>query len=289
LNSNHLFAYIRDITKYENTYSDLESLNKKLKSTWGMFEKMFSVLVHDSNNYLNPAIMLSKLFDVSVNDITTNLQILFDKTASNRQVILNQLNEDVSTLGSFSKALCVSSDHLKNLLSKFLLQINMSGNMKYEKVNLGIIAMNEVDALRPLSMTKNVSIDCRVSPLLYVNTDSMMLSTIIRNLLSNAIKFTPELKSVKITANSQSDKILVCIEDEGVGISESDQKLIFSNHANHIGNETLDEKMRSQKNTGLGLVFVKDLIDMLGETISVQSELSKGTKFTFTLQKWDDY
>ncbi len=108
--------------------------------------------------------------------------------------------------------------------------------------------------------------------------DANRLAQVVTNLLSNAYKYTPAGKVV-IQARQVDDMMMqVDIIDNGVGISEEDQKKLFTRFF-----RTGDTYVRQQSGTGLGLSITKSLIEMHGGKIWVQSELGKGSTFSFSL------
>ncbi|MCQ2529512.1 MAG: ATP-binding protein [Saccharofermentans sp.] len=99
-------------------------------------------------------------------------------------------------------------------------------------------------------------------------------------LLDNAKKYTPAGKAIRIMAeyNEIVDKVLISVSDEGQGIHEYDINHIFDRFFKA-------DRARGKKGTGLGLSIAKELLNYMGEEISVESEYGKGTTFTFTLKR----
>lgn len=112
-----------------------------------------------------------------------------------------------------------------------------------------------------------------------VTYDKNALDHIISNLVSNAIKYSPPSTQVLIYSEILSDRLKIIVEDQGLGMSESDLKDIFTEFktlsARPTGNET---------STGLGLSIVKQLVEQIGGDISVKSEgKNKGSTFEISL------
>jgi len=108
--------------------------------------------------------------------------------------------------------------------------------------------------------------------------DPDAIERIMLNLISNAIKFTKEGGSIYINIYDKGDRIIVSVKDTGVGIPESSLKSIFERFY-QIDN-TLSKNMEG---SGIGLSLVKALVESHGGTISVESELNKGTEFIIEL------
>jgi len=113
-----------------------------------------------------------------------------------------------------------------------------------------------------------------------IRSDPYRLKQIINNFLSNAIKFTPEGKSVfmEVHYNSEDDTLQIDIKDEGIGMTEEEMKNLFKPF--HQANNQISGKFGG---TGLGLVVSKQLADMLGAKISVESKKGVASIFSLTL------
>jgi PAS domain S-box-containing protein len=109
--------------------------------------------------------------------------------------------------------------------------------------------------------------------------DEKLLRSILANLLSNAIKYSPEGGSINILLKLESERVILQISDQGIGISPEDQKQLFEPF--HRG-----KNVRNIAGTGLGLVFVKKCIDLHEGSISLKSVLDVGTMITVTLPRY---
>ena len=114
----------------------------------------------------------------------------------------------------------------------------------------------------------------------YVLADSVRIREILVNILSNAVKFTDDGGTIKFTSGSRladdGQHIIACytISDNGIGMSKEFQSHIFDEFA-----QEQSDARTQYKGTGLGMSITKGYIDMMGGTISLQSEKNKGTEF----------
>lgn len=101
---------------------------------------------------------------------------------------------------------------------------------------------------------------------------------ILRNLISNAIKFSKRGGEILLKVQDENDKIKFCICDKGIGMEAEEVNLIMdkSRHFSKYGTD-------GEKGTGLGLMLIKELLDINNGELSVQSEKNKGSVFSFTL------
>lgn len=140
-------------------------------------------------------------------------------------------------------------------------------------------ALPEVlSTIHPLAMAKNIRIEQKLESKSLVKTDRVRFKQILYNLLSNAVKFTPKDGRINIGCVDYWDFVCVSVTDTGIGIRPEDQKVIFDEFRQVEGAAD-----RVQEGTGLGLAITKRLVEQQGGQISVESELGKGSRFTFTL------
>jgi signal transduction histidine kinase/DNA-binding response OmpR family regulator len=114
--------------------------------------------------------------------------------------------------------------------------------------------------------------------------DDQRLAQVIANLLGNAIKFTPELGSIVLAARLASEENGICtvqvsVTDTGIGITHEQQAKLFQSFEQAESSTT-----RKYGGTGLGLAISKNIVEMMGGKIWIQSEPGKGSTFTFTFQ-----
>jgi two-component system phosphate regulon sensor histidine kinase PhoR len=108
--------------------------------------------------------------------------------------------------------------------------------------------------------------------------DPLHLGNIIRNLLDNAVKYSLEKPVVKVVTANRNGKLLISVSDKGMGISTEDQKRIFEQfYRVHTGN------VHDVKGFGLGLYYVKRMVELHQGRVSVESRKGEGTTFTIEL------
>ncbi len=121
-----------------------------------------------------------------------------------------------------------------------------------------------------------LTMDVLQSPSIKANPDQMV--QLWSNLISNAIKYTPEGGRVNVTLEEKDGWAVGCVEDTGIGIAIKDQEVIFDEFY-----RTTQAKEFSRLGTGLGLTLVKRIVEGHQGSIEVESELGKGSRFTFRL------
>ena len=110
-----------------------------------------------------------------------------------------------------------------------------------------------------------------------IEADERKFKQVLFNLLSNAVKFTPDGGSVVVRAQRVTGEVRVSVTDTGVGIAPEDQAKIFEEFGQTAAGA------RTEEGTGLGLTLAKRFIELHSGRLWVESEVGKGTTFTFTL------
>ncbi len=120
----------------------------------------------------------------------------------------------------------------------------------------------------------------------YIIGDELRLGQILNNLFSNAIKFTSQGQiAIELTANkleNDETELFFMVMDTGIGISEEEKDKLFKSFSQVDGSIT-----RRYGGTGLGLAITKQLVTLMGGTISMDSEKGKGSTFSFTVKVHD--
>jgi len=133
--------------------------------------------------------------------------------------------------------------------------------------------------LKELAFKKNITIESHIAPKVSViNADEKKVKQIMYNLLSNAIKFTPDGGKVDVKADIKDEELRVSVADTGIGIKQEDMDKLFKTF------QQIDsEYTQKYGGTGLGLSLTKKLVELHGGKIWAESELGKGSTFTFTI------
>jgi signal transduction histidine kinase len=152
------------------------------------------------------------------------------------------------------------------------------------------IAQDQVDLFLPEAKRKHISLIADISDNLpLISIDAVRITQVINNFLSNSLKYTNENGTVRLIVKTDSayekDKetgnIVVTISDNGIGIPKEKLATLFSKFGQIITSKTSAGTQKTS--SGLGLYISKGIIEAHGGHIDLQSEVGKGTTFTFTL------
>jgi signal transduction histidine kinase len=148
-----------------------------------------------------------------------------------------------------------------------------------EAVDLRAALLGVLPVVKPRAQDKRIRISTFLpTDLPLVWADPAKLNQILLNLITNGIKYTHENGSVSVEARTQNDFVEIWVNDTGIGIAREDQAKVFQRFTQIDSSAT-----RSQGGTGLGLAIVRELVELHGGAIRLQSKLGKGSSFIFTM------
>lgn len=152
--------------------------------------------------------------------------------------------------------------------------------MEITRVDVNELVQDIASAYSSTLASKGIELvlDCP-RPVPDAMTDPDRIEQVLVILLDNASRYTPKGGTITLSARNTKEKICLCVTDTGCGIPESDLEHIFERFYKV-------DKSHSEGGTGLGLSIAQFIMEKLGETISVESEVGKGTCFTLTLQRY---
>jgi GAF domain-containing protein len=174
-----------------------------------------------------------------------------------------------------------SGRHLLSLINDILdLSKIEAGRMELEPADFDLPSAieNALILVRERAIRRGIRLGSKIDKRLgMISGDERKVKQVLLNLLSNALKFTPEEGQIDVAARLHNDLAEVSVADTGIGIAPTDQDTVFEEFR-QVG--TADKKAEG---TGLGLTLSRKFIELHGGKIWVQSELGRGSTFTFTL------
>lgn len=228
---------------------ELEQLNQ-------VKDKFFSIISHDLRSPMNALLGILNLLDNNqlkpeeFTRLTKELKIQFNYT---KTLISNLLDWALSQMDTLK--LVPEKINLRNMVNE---NFNLLNSMHLKETNLTNLIPEESIAL----------------------ADSNMVNLIFRNLILNGIKFTKNDGHISVSAQDNGNEYTIAIADDGVGISNDIQEILFEKSAGYSTRGTANEK-----GTGLGLILCKEFVEKNGGKIWLTSELGKGSTLFFTIKK----
>jgi two-component system phosphate regulon sensor histidine kinase PhoR len=229
-------------------------------------QKRLSVM---KNDFINN---MTHEFKTPISTIALACEALKDKDVQKSESIYNSyisvIGEENSRLGVMAEQILQTAVIEKGQLS-----------LKKEPVNMHQIIEQSVNSKKIAAEEKGGSIEMQLKATHpQLTGDPTHLTNIIVNLLDNALKYMLNVPEIIVNTINTNDSLLIRIQDNGIGISKSNQKRIFEKlYRVPTGN------LHDFKGFGLGLNYVKAIVELHHGTVSVDSEPGKGSTFTIQL------
>lgn len=247
----------RDIRERRRAEKSIRNYNEELKRSNYAKDKFFSIIAHDLRSPFNALLSYSDILLDEFDDLSKD-----------------ELKEYITHINTVSGNIY---DLLNNLLDWAKIQTDKF-YLSPEIFDLEQTIYKVSTLFKEIAKSKNIDLLLDCEERCYVYADQNMISTVLRNLISNAIKFSHENSKIEIKAKNEIDRVRVTIKDYGIGMLREDITKLFRIDINYTTLGTSQER-----GTGLGLILSKDMIEKNNGEIFVDSDLGKGSTFTFTL------
>lgn len=241
----------------EKALQTVESQSKELENLNTIKDQFFAIISHDLRNSIGAFVGLGSLIKWNV-----------------KKQSLDKLNDLALTVDDEANKL---NGFLNNLLSWSSTQLN---NTPYhpEKTNIQHAIKQVINRHSFRLGTKSLHVTINSDPGHWAFADPNSLDLILRNLLSNAIKFSHENGEIIFSSTRIENQIQICIEDFGMGMDSKTLHSLFT-----LKTIQSQKGTKGEQGSGLGLVLVKEIVTLNLGSISVESNLGKGSKFCLQL------
>ncbi len=231
---------------------------------------------------------LSEIKNDFVNNMTHELKTPISTISLASQMLSDESipiqNKDI---GHISSIINTESNRLGFQVEKVLqMAVFDKGKLKLREK---VLDMHEI--IRSAVNNFSILVEKREGELDYLPTatksrirgDEVHLTNVLSNLLDNAMKYCRQHPVIQVSTRNEKQFLVIRVEDKGIGISKDDQKRIFEKfYRVSTGN------LHNVKGFGLGLSYVKKIIDIHGGNIRMKSELNKGTRFEIYLPLYEE-
>ncbi|WP_299812006.1 PAS domain-containing sensor histidine kinase [uncultured Roseibium sp.] len=181
----------------------------------------------------------------------------------------------------YCKDIYSSGTYLLNVINDILDMSKIeAGRMtiETEAVNASAAAEDASRIVTGAATEKNITVNTDLPADISVQADKRALKQILLNLLANAVKFTPDDGTVTLRARPRGDKLRFEVSDTGIGICERDIERLAQPFV-----QVENQFTKTHQGSGLGLAIARSLVELHGGTLTIQSEVRKGTTVSFTL------
>lgn len=242
-------AIIRDITERKQTERELISNNIQLKKINSELDSFVYQTTHDLRSPLTSLLGLIRITDMEVQPE----QIEFKNKLSMMEKMVRKLDDLIGDILDYSRNSRLEVAHDEIDFEEII-----------KEVNERLLFMKGADAIK-------IKVDIHQD--IKFISDRKRVEIIFGNLISNAIKYqdiAKESRFINISVRTDNKKAIITVEDNGVGIVEENKEKIF---------EIFYRASKISTGSGLGLYIVKEAVEKLKGTLSVESEFKIGTKF----------
>jgi two-component system phosphate regulon sensor histidine kinase PhoR len=287
-----LHDFFEDVKKNKNSPSrslELNAFNKHLKVYTSPIlhpishQNLGFVLIIDDITEMR---RLEKIRSEFVANVSHELRTPLTSIRGFIETLRNGAIDNPQTRDKFLDIIDFESERLTRLIND-ILTLSEIENVKEGYPKEEIELDNEIEdilyIMDKVARNKNITLkkDLNCTDLV-IKTNKDRFHQMMINLIDNGIKYTPEGGFVKVSTREEGDKIIVTVEDNGIGISKENIPRLFERFYRV-------DKSRSRKlgGTGLGLAIVKHIVESMKGEIFVESEVGRGTKFIIKFNKTD--
>jgi PAS domain S-box-containing protein len=256
----------------EELEAKVEQRTRQLQETLEILEKSRDDLENALSKEKELSDLKTRFVSMASHEFRTPLSTILSSASLVAKYVLS---EEQDKRDKHIQRIRSAVSNLTDILNEFLsigrleegkIQVNISAfNLKEQ----ALLVCNEMKTiLKPGQRIRNL----HKGPV-SVQLDLSMLRNILINLLSNALKFSPEDANIEVETEVNEKHILISVQDHGIGISDEDKKHLFERFFR-------GKNATNIQGTGLGLHIVSKYAELMGGTVSVESRLDEGTKFT---------
>jgi PAS domain S-box-containing protein len=288
----HLEELVQDRTaRLEQEVTERKRIEQEIRTLNEELEQRVNERTVELENALEELKKLDEMKDSFLSSVSHELRTPLTSIRSFSEILMQYDRESLETQQEFLQIINTESERLTRLIDDLLdLARIESKEMVYKDTLLSIqqVVEDVVKAQYPLIEQKSLHLTLDISQdLPFVLVDHDRIQQVVTNLLANAVKFSFEGAEICIRAEAfsgersgeTSEWIKVCVSDQGIGIEEEHQEIIFDKFR-QVSEDSSKEK---PKGTGLGLPICKEIVSRYGGNIWVVSQKGEGSNFFFTL------
>ena len=186
----------------------------------------------------------------------------------------------------FVSIIANESQRMSRMINTFLsvTQLERSDKQEVLKIPLRLdeVVRDTIASLQPVAKKKRIRLieqpAHRIPP---VAADKSLITQAVKNLVHNAIKYSPERTTVTVSTALEAETVRVCVEDRGYGIPAESRERVWEKFYRVVR----EGQEKDEESTGLGLSFVREVVEQHGGQVELDSEEGRGSKFSFTLPR----
>jgi signal transduction histidine kinase len=178
------------------------------------------------------------------------------------------------------------SQRMSRMINTFLAVTNLQRKDRQEVLKIPLrldeVVKETIASLQPVARKRRIRlIEQPTQRLPPVAADKSMITQAVRNLVSNAIKYSPERTTVTVSTALEAEAVRLSVEDRGYGIPSEAKDRVWEKFYRVVR----EGEDKDEESTGLGLSFVREVVEQHGGCVQLESEVGRGSKFSFTLPR----
>jgi two-component system phosphate regulon sensor histidine kinase PhoR len=186
----------------------------------------------------------------------------------------------------FVSIIANESQRMSRMINTFLSVTQLQRKDKQEVLKIPLrldeVVRETITSLQPVAKKKRIRLieqpAHRIPP---VAADKSLITQAVKNLLNNAIKYSPERTTVTVSTALEAESVRVCVEDRGFGIPAEAKERVWDKFYRVVR----EGQEKDEESTGLGLSFVREVVEQHGGRVDLDSEEGRGSRFSFTLPR----
>jgi signal transduction histidine kinase len=200
--------------------------------------------------------------------------------------LLTQDDELPEQAKEFVTIIANESQRLSRMINTFLAVTKLQRKDRQDvfkiPLRLDEVVKETIASLQPVARKRRIRlIEQPTQRLPPVAADRGMITQAVKNLVSNAIKYSPERTTVTVSTELEAETVRLCVEDRGFGIPAEAKDRVWEKFYRVVR----EGQEKDEESTGLGLSFVREVVEQHGGTVDLDSEVGRGSKFSFTLPR----
>ena len=255
---------------------------------------------HNSNG--NGASVKPLCFALRVRDVTRMKE--FEKLKSDMiSLMSHELRTPLTSINGFAELLVIDdkipqesreflqiisneSQRMSRMIDTFLTVAQLERGDKQEVTKIALrldeVVTETVNVMQPVAKKKRIRlVEQNSGSIPPVSADKSLITQALTKLIDNAVRYSSERTTVTVSTLLEADTVRVVVEDRGYGIPQDSLDRIWEK----FYRVARDGQEKDEESTGLGLSFVKEVVEQHGGSVAVESEVGRGSKFSFALPR----
>ncbi|MBC8031673.1 MAG: GAF domain-containing protein [Pyrinomonadaceae bacterium] len=263
------------------TYSLRISLVKQTKEAGAAQPLCLALVVKDLTQLKEYEQLKSDMISLMSHELRTPLTSIngFAELLASDDELPEQTREFVTIIAN-------ESQRMSRMINTFLTVTKLQRKDRQEVLKIPLrldeVVKETIAGMQPVAKKRRIRlVEQPTQRLPPVAADKSMITQAIKNLVGNAIKYSPERTTVTVSTTLEAEAVRLCVEDRGYGIPAELKDRVWEKFYRVVR----EGEDKDEESTGLGLSFVREVVEQHGGCVELETEVGRGSKFSFTLPR----